>query len=71
MTGSYPNKLKLARESRMFSKAELARVAGISPLTIGRVESGFSSRLSTKRKLLEALEIDLNSRADVFPELAH
>jgi predicted transcriptional regulator len=64
------NNLRAARESRMLSKAELARKAGISPLTIGRVESGEACRLSTMRKILEALEINLSDRGHIFPTLA-
>jgi len=63
------NNLRVARESRMLSKAELARKAGISPLTIGRVESGEACRLSTMRKILEALEINLSDRGHIFPTL--
>lgn len=65
-----PNRLKDVRESLMLSKAELARKAGVSPLTVDRVESGLACRLSTKRKLLLALGFDLQERETVFPELA-
>src|SRR4029453_17466399 len=34
------NNLRQVREARMLSKAELARRAGISPLTIDRIEKG-------------------------------
>ena len=51
------------------TKAELARRAGLSPLTLGRVEAGQSSRISTKRKLLRALNIPLTERGVIFPEL--
>ena len=63
------NNLRQIREARMLTKAELARMAGISPLTIGRIEAGMGCRLSTKRKILQALGIDLSRRALVFPEL--
>jgi len=63
------NNLRVARESRMLSKAELARKAGISPLTLGRVESGEACRLSTMRKILQALDIDLSERSHIFPTL--
>ena len=69
MDGKPTNNLRAARESRMLSKAELARKAGISPLTIGRVESGEACRLSTMRKILEALEINLSDRGHIFPTL--
>ena len=54
----------------MLSRAELAKKAGVSPLTIGRVESGEACRLSTMRKILNALEIELSNRAEVFPSLS-
>jgi len=34
------NKLKKFRENLLMSKAELARKAGLSPLTIDRIEKG-------------------------------
>jgi DNA-binding XRE family transcriptional regulator len=39
------NSLKEIRESLMMSKAELSRKAGISHLTITRIENGMSCRL--------------------------
>jgi predicted transcriptional regulator len=63
------NNLKRLRESRMLSKAELARDAGISPLTIDRIERGMDCRMSTMRKILLALNIDLSERKVVFPNL--
>jgi DNA-binding XRE family transcriptional regulator len=46
------NHLREVRENRLISMAELARKAGISALTISRVENGASCRLETKRKSL-------------------
>lgn len=51
------------------SKAELARRAGVSPLTIDRVESGHSCRLDTKRKIILALGKKLQEKEQVFPDL--
>ncbi|NUN15309.1 MAG: helix-turn-helix transcriptional regulator [Myxococcales bacterium] len=62
------NNLKQVRESRMMSKAELARKAGISPLTIDRIEAGLASRVATKRKILLALGFDLRRRGEIFPD---
>ena len=45
------NNLKKYRENLLISKAELARRAGISPITLTRVEEGYPSRLDTKRKI--------------------
>ena len=53
---------------RMMSKAELARRAGISTLTVDRVERGMNCRMDTKRKILEALELKPSDRKMVFPE---
>jgi DNA-binding XRE family transcriptional regulator len=62
------NYLKKVREERMMSKAELARKAGLSVLTIDRIERGERCRHSTKRKVLEALGIDIADRHIVFPD---
>ncbi len=50
------------------SKAELARKAGLSPLTIDRVESGQDSRMDTKRKILLAMGFKLSEKDKVFPD---
>jgi DNA-binding XRE family transcriptional regulator len=64
---STQNSLKKIRESLPMSKAELARKAGISPLTIARIEKGMPCRLETKRKILIALGKDFSARREVFP----
>ena len=48
--------------------AELARRAGVSPLTIDRVEKGKACRMETKRKIMLALGYELSEKAKVFPE---
>jgi len=48
------NNVKKIREEKMLSKAELARMAGISPLTLDRIEKGKDCRMATKRKILLA-----------------
>ena len=63
-----PNGVRAARIERMMSKAELARRAGLSVLTIDRVEKGLESRMDTKRKILEALGLSLADRVRVFGE---
>jgi DNA-binding XRE family transcriptional regulator len=50
------NNVRKLREARMWSKIELARRAGISPLTIDRIEKGMPSRIMTRRKILVALD---------------
>jgi DNA-binding XRE family transcriptional regulator len=50
------------------SKAELARKADVSSLTIGRIERGNSCRMETKRKIILALGYKLSDKDQVFPE---
>jgi DNA-binding XRE family transcriptional regulator len=50
----------------MMSKAELARKAGLSSLTIDRVEAGRACRLDTKRKILLALGLKVSDKSQVF-----
>lgn len=52
----------------MISKAELARKANISPLTIARIEQGKPCRTDTKRKILLALGMKISDREKVFGE---
>lgn len=63
-----PNNVRQMRIERMMSKAELARRANLSVLTIDRVEKGFGCRMDTKRKILEALGLSLVDRVRVFGE---
>ena len=60
------NSLKKIREQRLLSKAELARNAGVSPLTIDRIEKGKSCRMETKRKILKALGFALVDAEKIF-----
>ncbi len=60
------NSLREIRESLMISKGELSRKAGISPITIRRIENGKSCRLETKRKILLALGLKLSDKDKVF-----
>ena len=61
------NRVKEIRESLLMSKAELARKAGVSPLTIDRVEKGAPCRMATMRKIILALNLDVGDRERVFP----
>ena len=61
------NLVKGIREKLLMSKAELARKAGVSPLTIDRVEKGKSCRMETKRKIILALGYDLSEKRKIFP----
>jgi predicted transcriptional regulator len=55
VTISAQNPLKTVRERLMISRSELARKAGVSVLTLGRIEEGRPCRLDTKRRIVEAL----------------
>ena len=63
-----PNALREFRIEQMMSKAELARKAGLSVLTIDRIEKGFGCRMDTKRKILKALGLKLSDRRKLFQE---
>jgi DNA-binding XRE family transcriptional regulator len=67
-TKKIKNNVRKLRTERMMSKAELARRAGLSTLTVDRVERGMSCRMDTKRKILEALELTPSDRVMVFGE---
>ncbi|MFC1779343.1 helix-turn-helix transcriptional regulator [Thermodesulfobacteriota bacterium] len=61
------NQVKEIREAQLMSKAELARKAGVSPVTIDRIERGEECRMSTRRKIILALGLKLTDRNEVFP----
>jgi len=62
------NNVQRFREAMMMSKAELARKAGLSTLTIDRLEAGRPCRLDTKRKVLLALGLKVSDKDKVFGE---
>jgi DNA-binding XRE family transcriptional regulator len=62
------NVVKDIREELLMSKAELARKAGVSPLTIDRIEKGKSCRMETKRKIILALGYNLSDKDKIFLE---
>ncbi|MBI4367243.1 MAG: helix-turn-helix transcriptional regulator [Deltaproteobacteria bacterium] len=62
------NNVMKFREELLMSKAELARKAGLSALTIDRVEHGMPCRMDTKRKILLALGLKLSDKERVFPD---
>lgn len=64
--GRKGNRVKELRLERMMSKAELARKATVSPITVSRIEEGYPARLETKRKILEALGLSLADRNKIF-----
>jgi DNA-binding XRE family transcriptional regulator len=60
------NNVQKLREEMLMSKAELARKAGVSALTIDRIEGGKSCRMDTKRKIILALGFKLSDKEKVF-----
>ncbi|MBI3583284.1 MAG: helix-turn-helix transcriptional regulator [Nitrospinae bacterium] len=66
MRGS--NSVKTIRESRLVSKAELARKTGLSFQTIDRIEKGYPCRLDTKRKIIIALGLKFSDKKKIFKD---
>jgi DNA-binding XRE family transcriptional regulator len=66
---SNSNNVQTLREELLLSKAELARRAGVSVLTIDRVERGADCRLDTKRKIILALGLKVTEKERVFEGL--
>ena len=62
------NSVRQIRESKMMSKAELARKADVTVQTIDRIEKGNECRLDTKRKIILALGYKLTDRTRIFEE---
>lgn len=62
----HENSVKKMREAKMLSKTELARLAGISPLTLNRIEEGKDCRMATKRKILLALGLTIEQKQTLF-----
>ena len=62
------NSVRQIRESKMMSKAELARKADVTVQTIDRIEKGNECRLDTKRKIILALGYKLADRTRIFEE---
>ncbi len=60
------NNVRRLREELLLTKAELARKAGISALTVARVEAGLDCRVDTKRKIILALGFQPVDRLKVF-----
>ncbi len=62
------NNVRKLREDRLISKAELARLAGVSPVTIDRIERGEECRVETKRKIILAFGFSLAEKEKVFQD---
>jgi DNA-binding XRE family transcriptional regulator len=63
------NNVQRLREEQLLTKAELARKAGVSPLTVSRIESGLECRMDTQRKIILALGLTPSDRHKVFGSL--
>jgi transcriptional regulator with XRE-family HTH domain len=61
------NRIRAARQALGWTQNELADKAGVSPRTIHAVEKGRSCRQATKRRILTALGVPWDLRADYFP----
>ena len=62
------NNVRKIREAKMLSRSELARLAGISPLTLQRIEKGKDCRMATKRKILLALRLSIEQKHTLFKQ---
>ena len=60
------NRVRKTREKLLMSKAKLARRAGISPLTVDRIEKGMGCRIETKRKIILAFGYTLADKDLIF-----
>lgn len=57
------------RRDRLMTQAQLARRARVARRTVISVEAGRCCRMDTQRKLLRALGVPFERRAEVFGEL--
>ncbi|MBW1867481.1 MAG: helix-turn-helix transcriptional regulator [Deltaproteobacteria bacterium] len=62
------NSVTRIRESLLMSKAELARKANVSPITITRIEKGMPCRMETRRKIILALGYNIADNKKVFDD---
>jgi len=62
------NNLKEIRAKALMSKSELARKAGVSVLTITRIEKGMECRMDTKRKVIQALGYNISEKDKIFSD---
>ena len=62
------NNLRKIRQAMLLGKTELAKLSGLSLLTIDRVEKGMSCRMDTQRKILLALGLKFSQKHRVFKQ---
>jgi len=61
------NRIRAARQARGWTQNELAERAQVAARTVHAVEKGQSCRQATKRKILAALSVPWDLRAEYFP----
>ena len=61
------NRVKKIRESLLKRKAELARKARVTNVTIDRIEKRMPCRLETQRKIILALGYKISDKEKIFP----
>jgi DNA-binding XRE family transcriptional regulator len=69
MTTLKLSRLAEIREQRLMSRAELARKAEISPLTILKIENGQRCRPETARKIIMGLGYNLEDNQRLYEEI--
>ncbi len=62
------NNLRKIRLAMLLGKTELAKLSGLSLLTIDRIEKGMSCRMDTQRKILLALGLKFSQKHRVFKQ---
>ena len=65
----HSNNLRKIRLAMLLGKTELARLSGLSLLTIDRIEKGMKCRTETQRKILLALGIKFDQKHRVFKQI--
>ena len=61
------NRIRAARQARGWTQNELAERAQVAARTVHAVEKGQACRQATKRKILAALGVPWDLRAEYFP----
>jgi len=61
------NRIRAARQALGWTQNDLAEKSGVSPRTIHAIEKGSTCRQATKRRILVALGVPWEMRAEYFP----
>jgi DNA-binding XRE family transcriptional regulator len=61
------NRIRAARQALGWTQNDLAEKSGVSPRTIHAIEKGSTCRQATKRRILVALSVPWELRAEYFP----